>query len=189
MTHDHKPRPALSPRPLPVLGFAAWSGTGKTTLLARLIPWLRARQLRVALIKHTHHDFEIDRPGKDSHVLRQAGAEQVLIASSRREAWIRERRPETEPTLAELVSRLDRGALDLVMVEGFRHERFPKIELHRPALNRPLLFPDDDSIVALACDAPLTIVAPIPVYDLNDTSAIGSFALAYLGLKPRGGAA
>lgn len=189
MTHDHKPRPALSPRPfpLPVLGFAAWSGTGKTTLLARLIPWLRARRLRVALIKHTHHDFEIDRPGKDSHVLRQAGAEQVLIASSRREAWIRERRPETEPTLAELVSRLDRSTLDLALVEGFRHERFPKIELHRAALNRPLLFPDDDSIIALACDAPIPIDAPIPVYDLNDSTAIGEFVLAYLGLAPPGG--
>lgn len=170
---------------VPVLGVAAWSGTGKTTLLAKLIPWLRARRLRVALIKHAHHDFDIDHPGRDSYVLRHAGAEQVLIASSRRQAWILERRPETEPTLAELVSRLDRNALDLVLVEGFRHVRFPKIELHRPALHRPLLFPDDDSIVAVACDASLPLAAPLTVLDLNDPAAIGAFALAYLGLTPQ----
>ena len=173
------------PFDVPVIGFAAWSGTGKTTLLTQMIPWMRTLGLRVALIKHAHHDFDIDQPGKDSYVLRHAGAEQVLIASSRREAWIRERRPETEPTLAELVSRLDRSALDLVLVEGFRHIRFPKIELHRPALRRPLLFPDDDSIVAIACDAPLPVAAPLPILDLNDPAAIGAFALTYLGLTSR----
>lgn len=171
--------------PLPVLGFAAWSGTGKTTLLTRLIPWLRARNLRVALIKHAHHDFDIDHPGKDSYALRQAGAGQVLIASRRRFAWMMEHEQETEPVLSVLVSRLDTSRLDLVLVEGFRHECFPKIELHRPALGRPLLFPDDDSIIAVACDAPLSVAAPIPVLDLNDPPAIGSFMLERLGLTPR----
>lgn len=171
--------------PIPVLGFAAWSGTGKTTLLTRLIPWLRARNLRVALIKHAHHDFDIDHPGKDSYALRQAGAGQVLIASRRRFAWMMEYEQETEPTLSVLVSRLDTSRLDLVLVEGFRHVRFPKIELHRTALNRPLFFPDDDSIVAVACDAPLPVAPPIPVLDLNDPPAIGAFALGRLGLTPR----
>jgi len=171
--------------PLPTLGFAAWSGTGKTTLLTKLIPWLRARNLRVALIKHAHHNFDIDHPGKDSYALRQAGAEQVLIASRRRFAWMMEHEQETEPVLSTLVSRLDMSRLDLVLVEGFRHARFPKIELHRAALNRPLLFPDDDSIVAVASDAPLPVAAPIPVLDLNDPPAIGVFALARLGLTSR----
>ncbi len=173
------PLPAFS---LPVIGFAAWSGTGKTTLLTRLIPWLRARNLRVALIKHAHHDFDIDHPGKDSYALRQAGAGQVLIASRRRFAWMMEYEQETEPVLETLVSRLDASRLDLVLVEGFRHVRFPKIELHRVALGRPLLFPDDDSIVAVACDAPSSIAAPIPVLDLNDPPAIGGFVLERLGL-------
>lgn len=170
---------------VPLLGLAAWSGTGKTTLLVKLIPWLRARGLKLALIKHAHHDFDIDHPGKDSFALRRAGAGQVLIASSHRLAWIRERETHTEPTLAELVARLDRDALDLVLVEGFRHLRFPKIELHRPALRRPLLFPDDASIVAVACDAPLPAAASIPLLDLNDPPAIGTFVLAHLGLTPR----
>lgn len=169
---------------LPVLGFAAWSGTGKTTLLAKLIPWLRARGLRVALIKHAHHDFDIDHPGKDSFKLRQAGAGQVLVASRRRLAWILESDGEAEPELPALLRRLDASRFDLVLVEGFRHVRFPKIELHRPALNRPLLFPGDDSIVAVACDAPLSVATPIPVLDLNDPPAIGTFALDWLGLMP-----
>ncbi len=171
--------------PVPVIGFAAWSGTGKTTLLARLIPWLRARNLRVALIKHAHHDFDIDHPGKDSFELRRAGAGQVLIASRRRLAWILESENDTEPELPELLQRLDASRFDLVLVEGFRHVRFPKIELHRAALNRPLLFPDDDSIVAIASDTPLPVAAPIPVLDLNDPSMIGGFVLRQLGLTPR----
>lgn len=171
--------------PLPVLGFAAWSGAGKTTLLVQLIPWLRARSLRVALIKHAHHDFDIDRPGKDSHRLRQAGAGQVLIASSRRQAWIADNDDDTEPDLPALLQRLDLRRVDLVLVEGFRHVHFPKIELYRTALGQPLLYPHDDSIVAIACDRPLACAAPIPVLDLNDPAAIGAFVLAQLGLVPR----
>jgi molybdenum cofactor guanylyltransferase/molybdopterin-guanine dinucleotide biosynthesis protein MobB len=168
-----------------VLGFAAWSGTGKTTLLTKLIPWLRTRDLRVALIKHAHHDFDIDHPGKDSYALRQAGAGQVLIASRRRHAWMMEYEQDAEPALETLVSRLDASQLDLVLVEGFRHARFPKIELHRAALGRPLLFPGDDSIVAVASAAPLPVAAPIPVLDLNDVPAIGNFVLERLGLTSR----
>ncbi len=171
--------------PVPVIGFAGWSGTGKTTLLTRLIPWLRAHGLRVALIKHAHHDFDIDHPGKDSFELRRAGAGQVLIASRRRLAWILEREEQTEPELPALLRQLEANRFDLVLVEGFRHVRFPKIELHRPALGRPLLFPGDDSILAIACDAPLPVAAPIAVLDLNDPPAIGSFVLGRLGLTPR----
>ena len=162
---------------IPIIGFAAWSGTGKTTLLRQLIPWLGARGLRVAVIKATHHDFEIDRPGKDSYELRRAGASQVLIASPHRTALIVEHARSVEPELSDLLVRLDADRLDLVLVEGMRHADLPKIELHRPALGRPLLFPDDPRIIAIASDAPLDRPAPIPVLDLNNVAAIGEFIL------------
>lgn len=162
---------------IPVIGFAAWSGTGKTTLLRRLIPWFTARGLRVGLIKASHHDFEIDHPGKDSYELRKAGASQVLIASPHRTALIVEHAHPAEPELSDLLARLDTDRLDLVLVEGMRHAALPKIELHRPALGRPLLFPDDPRIIAIASDAPLDRPAPIPVLDLNDIAAIGEFIL------------
>lgn len=174
-----------SPFLLPIVGFAAWSGAGKTTLLTKLIPWLCARNLRVALVKHAHHDFDLDYPGKDSYELRKAGAGQVLIASRRRLAFIQEREEETEPELATLLQRLDTSRLDLVLVEGFRHVRFPKVELHRPVLGKPLLFPDDDSIVAVASDALLPVAPSIPVLDLNDPPAVGAFVLERFGLVPR----
>lgn len=165
----------------PVIGFAAWSGTGKTTLLARLLPQLCARGLRIGMIKHAHHRFDIDQPGKDSHVLRKAGAEQMLIASRERWALMVETPGCTEPTLSDLLPRLDRAQLDLILVEGFRHERFPKIELHRAVLGRPLLFPEDDSIIALASDTP--IATDLPCFALDATAAIADFILQYCGLS------
>jgi molybdopterin-guanine dinucleotide biosynthesis protein B len=170
---------------VPLLGIAAWSGTGKTTLLRELLPRLRARGLRVGAIKHAHHSFDIDVPGKDSYELRKAGAAQVLVASRSRWAFVREREADDEPRLDELLLHLDQDALDLVVVEGFKHEPLPKIELHRPSLGRPLLCPDDPTIIAVATDAPLAADLKIPVINLNDPDQICDFILRHLALdKP-----
>jgi molybdopterin-guanine dinucleotide biosynthesis protein MobB len=163
--------------PLPLLGFAACSGTGKTTLLTQLLPRLARLGLRVGVVKHAHHGFDIDQPGKDSHALRQAGARQLCIASGKRIAWIKEREPEAdEPGLREALAALDPDELDLVLVEGFKREAFPKIELHRPALGHPLLYPEDRHIIAVASDAPLAqLPARLTRLDLNDIDAIAGF--------------
>lgn len=165
--------------PPPVLGFAAFSGTGKTTLLVQLIPLLAQHGLRVALIKHAHHDFDIDIPGKDSYELRKAGAGQVLIASERRRALLTEQATPREPSLDELVAQLDLAAIDLVLVEGFRHVPFPKIELHRPSLGHPLLCHEDSSIIAVASDAALD-GAGLPLLELNDPAAVAAFIIDWL---------
>lgn len=176
-TTPHRPNGG----PPPVLGLAAWSGTGKTTLLAALIPLLRAQGLRPALIKHAHHRFDVDHPGKDSHVLRQAGAEQVLVASRHRMALMVESPAPREPRLEELLRHLDPGRTDLVLVEGFREEpRLPKIELHRASLGRPLLHPEDPHILAVASDAPGSLETPLPVLNLNAPQAIARFILDWL---------
>ena len=164
---------------IPVLGFAAFSGSGKTTLLEKLIPLLRARGLRLALIKHSHHDFEMDRPGKDSDRLRRAGAGQVLLASKYRTAWIREGDGEKEPELGELLQRLDTRALDLVLVEGFREAPIAKIEIHRPSLKKPLLCPGDRRIIALAADEPPRQEVPVPVLMLEEAESIADFVLSW----------
>lgn len=165
------------PFPRPVIGFAAWSGSGKTTLLARLLPLLRERGLRVAMIKHAHHDFDIDQPGKDSHTLRKAGAEQMLIASRRRWALMVESPDEREPELAELLSHLDPARADLVLVEGFKHERFRKIEVHRAAVGKPLLHPEDPDIIAVATDSPLDTA--LPCLDIDDPAAVAEFVVRH----------
>jgi molybdopterin-guanine dinucleotide biosynthesis protein MobB len=165
---------------IPVLGFAAFSGTGKTTLLKQLLPLLRNAGIRVSMIKHAHHDFDIDKPGKDSYELRKAGARQVLIASDRRRALITEYETPCEPRLQELVEQIDIGACDLVLVEGFRHVPFNKIELHRPSLERPLLFPNDDSVIAVASDAPID-TGTLPLLDINDVGAIAKFIIDATG--------
>ena len=152
-----------------VIGIAGWSGSGKTTLIVRLIPLLRARGRRVATIKHAHHDFDIDREGKDSFAHRQAGAESVLVASGRRWALMHELRDAPEPTLAELFARLPPA--DLVLVEGFKRDPIPKLEVHRPALGKPPLFPDDPRVVAVACDVPF-YAGVLPVLPLDDASAL-----------------
>jgi molybdopterin-guanine dinucleotide biosynthesis protein MobB len=162
-----------------VLGFAAWSGTGKTTLLVKLLPELRTRGLRVGMIKHAHHTFDVDRPGKDSYELRKAGANPVLLASSRRWVLMTDLEQPREPVLQEMLARFDAAALDVILVEGLKHEDFPKIELHRPVLGKGLLFPDDPSIIAVATDAPLGQATRLPVLDLNDVEAIADFVLQY----------
>lgn len=159
----------------PVFGFAAFSGTGKTTLLRQLIPLLHDAGIRVGLIKHAHHEFDIDQPGKDSYELRKAGAEQVLIASSQRWALMVETPGQPEAQLDVLLGRLDQTALDLILVEGFRHAAFTKIELHRPALGHPLLCEKDNSIIAVASDAPLVLPHNLPLLDLNNPAAIARF--------------
>ncbi len=159
----------------PLLGFAAYSGTGKTTLLEQLIPILRRQGLRIGLVKHSHHKFEVDKPGKDSYRLRMAGAEQVLLASQYRLALMIEKQRESEPRLDEILHHLDQDALDLILVEGFRHVSFPKIELHRPELNKPLLCSKDDSIIAIAHDAPLKEDVGLPRLDLNVPKEIAAY--------------
>lgn len=166
-----------SSSPVPVLGFAAYSGTGKTTLLVKLLPLLAARGLRVGVIKHAHHTFEIDYPGKDSYELRHAGATQMLIGSRRRWALVVETDSEKPLSLADHIARLDHEQLDLILVEGFKPETIPKIELHRPSLNVPLLFPDDAGIIAIATDAPLTVTTDLPQLDLNRPEQIKDFII------------
>ncbi|MGZ8135753.1 MAG: molybdopterin-guanine dinucleotide biosynthesis protein B [Methylococcaceae bacterium] len=160
---------------IPTLGFAAFSGTGKTTLLTQLIPILKEKGLRVGLIKHGHHDFEIDTPGKDSFRLREAGASPVMIVSRRRRAVITEIIPEKEPVLDEQLKLFDQTGLDLILVEGFKAERFPKIELHRPSLNKPLLYPNDADIIAIASDCPLETPDYLVQLDINQPEKIAVF--------------
>jgi molybdopterin-guanine dinucleotide biosynthesis protein B len=159
----------------PHLGFAAWSGTGKTTLLCKLIPLLVAKGLKVALIKHAHHDFDIDHPGKDSFELRRAGAERVLIASRRRSALMVENPTETEPELEHLLIQARGEETDLILVEGFKHEAFPKIELHRPEVGKPLLCTEDRNIIAVATTATAVVPAHLPRLLLDDVDTIATF--------------
>ncbi len=165
--------------PLPVIGFAAFSGTGKTTLLKQLIPLLRAQGMRPGVIKHAHHQVEFDVPGKDSYVLRKAGAGQVLLASANRWALMGEEPGSQEPELPVLLKRMDLMELDLVLVEGFRHIPLPKVELHRPSLGKPLLCEEDESILAVATDTSLGQPVAVPVLDLNDPPAIALFIRQY----------
>lgn len=156
-----------------MLGFAAFSGTGKTTLLMQLIPLLRAKGLRSGLIKHGHHTFEIDTPGKDSDLLRQAGTIQVVVASAQRTLLINA--SDRKPELQTLVHQVASSELDIILVEGFKHHLIPKIELHRPSLGYSLLCQKDQAIIAVAADAPLPIPISIPLLDLNDPPAIAAF--------------
>ncbi len=162
-----------------VFGFAGYSGSGKTTLLERLIPYFAGQGLKLALIKHAHHDFDIDQPGKDSYRHRQAGASEVLITSSQRWALMHELRGAQEPGLQAHLARL--SPCDLVLVEGFKREPIPKLEIHRAANGKPLLFPEDPHIVAIASDAPLATV--LPRFDLNAVETIGQFILNKMGLR------
>ena len=152
-----------------LIGLSGWSGSGKTTLLTRLIPALTARGRTVSTVKHAHHLFDVDKPGKDSFVHRQAGAHEVLISSDQRWALMHEHRGLPEPALPELVAHL--GAVDLVLVEGFKREAHPKIEIHREVVGKPLLYPHDPQIVAIASD-PVRADAPIPHVGLDDIDAI-----------------
>ena len=159
-----------------VIGFAGWSGAGKTTLLAQLIPVLVGRGLNISTVKHAHHDFDVDKPGKDSHTHRMAGAREVLISSANRWALMHELRGAPEPELPELLARLSQ--VDLVLVEGFKRDGHPKIEIHRAEVGKPFLHPDDPKIIAIASDHPLDGMA-LPVIDLNDIEAIADFVEAH----------
>lgn len=166
---------------IPILGFAAFSGVGKTTLLIKLLAALHRSGYRVGVVKHAHHSFEIDQPGKDSYELRKAGAIQTLIGSRHRWALVVETERQQEPRLDDLLRYLDQDSLDFILVEGFKAERFPKIELHRPKLCHPLLHPDDDSIIAIASDAPLPVKTSLPLLDLNQPDEIAGFVVEFLG--------
>jgi molybdopterin-guanine dinucleotide biosynthesis protein B len=158
-----------------VIGLAGWSGAGKTTLLRRLIPVLRDRGLRVSTLKHAHHTFDVDTPGKDSWEHRQAGAEEVLVASAARWALMRELRGAPEPGLRELLAHM--APVDLILVEGFKRDAHPKIEVHRAANGKSLLHPRDDTIVAIASDAALQGL-PVALHHLDDVASIADVIVA-----------
>jgi len=162
---------------IPLLGFAAFSGTGKTTLLTQIIPILKHQGLRIGLIKHSHHNFQIDQPGKDSFRLREAGASPVMLVSTHRRAIITDITPAQEPCLDDQLQYFNQFELDLILVEGFKAEPFPKIELHRPSLNKPLLYPNDPNIIAIASDCPLQTPDTLTQLDLNQPDMIAAFIL------------
>ncbi len=163
--------------PIPVLGFAAYSGTGKTTLLEALLPKLTQSGLRVGMLKHAHHNFDVDKPGKDSYRLRKAGASQMLIASRNRFALMTET-PDQEAEFSYLLSRFDAQHLDLILVEGCKNIAFPKIELHRQAVGKPWLYPNDGNIIAIASDCD-TIESALPQLNINDLDAISGFVTEF----------
>jgi len=159
-----------------VIGIAGWSGAGKTTLLAKLIPRLAGRGVRVSTVKHAHHAFDVDQPGKDSHTHRMAGATEVLVSSANRWALVHELRGAAEPTLRDLLAKL--APVDLVIVEGFKHGAHPKLEIYRAAVGKPPLHPDDPHIIAVASDTPVPAVR-VPVVGLDDIEAIADLMLAH----------
>jgi molybdopterin-guanine dinucleotide biosynthesis adapter protein len=156
-----------------IIGLAGWSGAGKTTLLARLIPHFNAQGLRVSVIKHAHHQFDVDVPGKDSWRHREAGAAEVLVSSANRWALMHELRGAAEPRLPELLAKLT--PVDLVVVEGFKREPHRKIEVHRAANGKPLLFPDDPGIVGIATDA--AVETRLPTVHFDDIPAVAALLL------------
>jgi molybdopterin-guanine dinucleotide biosynthesis protein B len=160
--------------PTRIIGLAGWSGSGKTTLIKKLIPCLIARGLKVSTLKHAHHGFDLDQPGKDSFFHRAAGATEVIISSAKRWAILYELREEPEWDLPALVAKM--SPVDLVLVEGFKRDAFPKLEIYRAANDKPLIHPDDVHIVAVASDVALPQAA-VPVIDLNDIDAIADLLL------------
>ncbi len=164
-----------------VFGIAGYSGSGKTTLIEQLIPRLVMEGFRVSVIKHAHHGFDIDQPGKDSHRHREAGALEVLVTSSYRWVLMHELRGRPEPTLEEQLERL--SPCDLVLIEGFKKQGFPKLEVHRRATGKPFLFPTDHHVVAVATDEPLD--TELPQFRLDDYEAIAGYIMSYTGLLRR----
>lgn len=171
---------STDPQPA-IFGFTAYSGTGKTTLLTKVLPLLNAQGLKVGLIKHSHHDFAIDQPGKDSYRLRAAGATPMMIVSPYRRAIITELDTTKEPpTLAEQIKYLDKDDLDLILVEGFTKELFPKIELYRQVLEKPFRYPQNVSIVAVAADCPLHLPNHLTYLDLNQPKQVADFIVTWM---------
>ncbi len=162
--------------PMRIIGLAGWSGSGKTTLISKVIPCLLSRGLRVSTLKHAHHGFDLDKPGKDSFVHRESGATEVIISSARRWAILHELRDEEEWNMADLVAKM--SPVDLVLVEGFKRDKFPKLEIHRAVNGKPLLHSEDPGIVAIAADTPLPN-ATVPVVDLNDIEKIADLLLKH----------
>ena len=156
-----------------VFGFAGWSGSGKTSLIEALIPTLTADGLRVSLVKHAHHTFDVDQPGKDSYRHREAGCTEVLVSSAARWALMHELRGERELALREAIDRL--SPCDLILVEGYKRAAIPKLEIWRPSVGKPLLHPGDPDILAIATDAPADVGAGIRVFALNEVGAIATF--------------
>lgn len=163
-----------------IFGLAGWSGSGKTTLVMGLLPEFNARGYTVSTVKHAHHNFDIDKPGKDSYEHRRAGATEVMVSSANRWALMHENRGGPEPDLDELIRRMT--PVDLVLVEGFKRHGHAKMEVHRPATGKELLCPGDPTIVAVASDAALP-EATAPVLDLNDVPTIADFILDHVGLE------
>jgi molybdopterin-guanine dinucleotide biosynthesis protein B len=159
-----------------IIGLAGWSGSGKTTLIKKLIPHLLARGIAVSTLKHAHHGFDLDQPGKDSFFHRTAGATEVIISSAKRWAILHELREQPEWDLAALIGKM--SPVDLVLVEGFKRDAFPKLEIHRIANGKPLIHPEDPHIVAVASDSALP-AALVPVVDLNDIEAIADLLLKH----------
>jgi molybdopterin-guanine dinucleotide biosynthesis protein B len=159
-----------------IIGLAGWSGSGKTTLITKLIPRLIARGISVSTLKHAHHGFDLDQPGKDSFFHRAAGATEVIISSAKRWAILHELREQPEWDLAALVGKM--SPVDLVLVEGFKRDAFPKLEIHRAANGKPLIHPEDSYIVAIASDVALP-AAKVPLIDLNDVEAIADLLLRH----------
>jgi molybdopterin-guanine dinucleotide biosynthesis protein MobB len=169
---------------IPIVGFVGYSGSGKTTLLAKVITELSALGFRIGVLKHAHHRFDIDQPGKDSYVLRHAGAKQTMVASQNRWALMTETPNRAQdPQLAELIPQLDQAQLDLILVEGFKHTHYPKLEVFRPAVNSALLYPNDPDIIALVTNAKsqIDISQKIPVLDLDDARQVAQFVLIFIG--------
>jgi len=168
---------------IPIISFIAYSGTGKTTLLTQLVTLLKEKGLRVGIVKHTHHGFDIDKKGKDSYRLREAGADQVMLASRQRWVLMAETDKTEEAHLDGVLPHLDQANLDLILVEGFKHESLPKIEVHRPSLRNPPLFLQDREIIAIATDESLTVKTDLPILDLNQPEQIVQWLLQYLSIS------
>jgi molybdopterin-guanine dinucleotide biosynthesis protein B len=168
-----------------IFGLAGWSGSGKTTLMVRLVPELVSRGLRVSTMKHAHHAFDVDQPGKDSFEHRKAGATEVLVTSANRWALMHENRGEPEPSVEALVSRM--SPVDLLLIEGFKHHAHPKLEVFRRANGKPLLAPEDPMVLGVASDGPVPEVG-IPVIDLDRPDLVADFIVAACGLGRVGAA-
>jgi molybdopterin-guanine dinucleotide biosynthesis adapter protein len=167
-----------------ILGMTGWSGAGKTTLLTKLIPELVRRGITVSTMKHAHHGFDVDTPGKDSYEHREAGATEVLVGSARRWALMHELRAQAEPSAAELIRHMT--PVDLILIEGFKREAHDKVEIYRESNGKPLLSTGDPSFVAVFSDQAVPETA-LPVIDLNDTTAIADFIIRHCGFAGRGG--
>lgn len=170
----------------PILGFVGYSGSGKTTLLTRVITLLRERGYRLGVIKHAHHRFDVDQPGKDSYELRHAGASQMLVASQFRQALMTETPNQTDdPKLQDLVNQLDSKNLDLILVEGFKHEAYPRFEVYRTTVSNAPLYPDNEDIIGLITELPAPDTGELPVLDINNPVAIADFVEVYVQQNQR----